>query len=567
MKTSLKACFVIVTLMIGFAPASRANPDRPTYLAGPYQAGVAAAHPIAADAGMEMLEKGGNAIDAALAIAFTLNVVEPAASGIGGGGFLMYRSAEKDAISYYDYRETAPKGLVRDAFSTDGSPSSSLLARGGLGVGVPGTVRGLLLAHEEHGTLPLDVILAPAIKAAREGFPVSDLLSTLILNNLDKISEDMAASEAYLEDGIFPLPVGSILVQEDLAKTLEAIAEKGADAIYGEEMAERIASAVRDSGGVMEASDIIAFEPNRREPLVGSYRGYQVYTAPPPSSGGIQLLQALGVLEGLDLSALDPDSPIHAAILITILNQTALDAAEHVADPGYHDVPMERLLSDEWRKSVSSVLPALIATGSHAAPEDPNTENEDPGNTTHLSVIDKDGNVVSLTQTINSFFGSGVMVPGTGILLNNEMFDFTAVDGASNFPEPGKKPRSSMTPTILVGSDGQLATLGTPGGLRIPGALLQLMVRRVDHGQNLSEAISAPRLHVDQRNKRVSFEQPIQNETMNEALSLLAEPEGWRIQQRSEWDSFFGGAHAVWLEDGIIEVSADPRRDGAVGAK
>ncbi|MCC5876897.1 MAG: gamma-glutamyltransferase [Candidatus Sumerlaeia bacterium] len=566
MKKSMKACFVLLALMIGFTPSSRANPDSPTFLSGPYKAGVAAAHPIAVDAGMSILDQGGNAIDAALAVAFTLNVVEPAASGIGGGGFLMYRSAEDGSVEYYDYRETAPAALLRDTFSPEGSPTSGMLARGGLGVGVPGTVKGLLRAHEEHGALPLDIILAPAIKAAREGFVVSELLAGMITDNLDKLADDEAASEAYLEDGIFPLTEGSVLVQEDLAKTLEAIAERGADAIYNEEMAEKIASAVRERGGVMEAADILAFDVTKREPLEGAYRDYQIYTAPPPSSGGIQVLQALGVLEQIDLSTIDPESAHHAAVLITLLNQTALDAFEHVADPGYHPVPIDEMLSEEWRDKMLALLPEMAEVESAKAEEVPVTPG-DPGNTTHLSVIDKDGNVVSLTQTINSFFGSGVMVPGTGILLNNEMFDFTAVDGAANFPEPGKKPRSSMTPTILVGSDGQLASIGTPGGLRIPGALLQLLVRRVDHGQNLSEAINAPRLHVDQRRKRVSFEGPVTNELMREALSLLDDPEGWSIQRRSEWDAFFGGAHAVWLEGGIMEISADPRRDGAVAGQ
>jgi gamma-glutamyltranspeptidase / glutathione hydrolase len=341
MRNSWKACVGIFAMFMGITTAVRANGEGETSISGPFKAAVAAAHPIAVEAGMEILRLGGNAIDAAVATAFTLGVVEPSASGIGGGGFLLYRDAVTDDAVFYDYRETAPAALTPDVLAVNGRYPATRLRDGGLAVGVPGTVRGLLLAHEEHGSLPLPVLLAPAIRAARDGFAISQLHVNLLNDNLDKLAGNEAAAEVHLEDALFPRPVGSILVQKDLATTLEAIAAHGVEAIYGGEMATRIAEAVVENGGVMTAGDVMGFAVVKREPLRGDYRGYTLLTAPPPSSGGIQLLQALGVLSRIDLSAHNPDSAIHAAILVTLLNQTMTDSDNHAADPGHHEIPMD----------------------------------------------------------------------------------------------------------------------------------------------------------------------------------------------------------------------------------
>ena len=528
-------------------------------------AAVAAAHPLAAEAGEGVLREGGNALDAAIAVAFALNVVEPQASGIGGGGFLIYREAATGKTYFLDYRETAPAALTEQHFTKDGKPASSTMRIGGLSVGTPGSARGLLEAHAKFGTMPLDRLLAPAIRHAEEGFAVSELFSRQAEEKMDMLMGSEAASATYLTDGMFPLEPGTILKQPALGATLRRLAAEGDSAIYSGVGAKAIADAVQAAGGVLAVEDLANFKPRWREALMGTYRGYDIVTAAPPSSGGLQLLQILACLEAYDLKSYGLDSKEHLALYIGAAAAAQEAARKHLADPATTTIPMAELTSREWIDAARArtTLPPPNPAPPAAA------KDEKSGNTSHFSVIDAQGNAVALTSTINGFFGAGVMVGSLGILLNNEMIDFDFESDSVNFPAAGKIPRSNMAP-LLVMKDGELiASVGSPGGTRIPGTMAQIMVRKIDFGESLQDAINGRRIHVDTKAGKISYEKRYSAEQIEEALALLAPGAEWKTQEMGEMDAYFGGAQGCWIEpasDGTpaMGAAADPRRDGAV---
>lgn len=533
---------------------------------------VAAAHPLAAEAGVEILEAGGNAMDAAVATAFALGVVEPYASGIGGGGFLVYFDAKSETTTIYDYREVAPMGLTQEHLLPNGKPDAAAFRSGGLAVAVPGMVRGLLTALEDKGTMTVEPLLQPAIRHAENGFEMSEALTTTIEERYDQILFDPVASKTFLDlDDEVP-PPGTLLKQPLLAATLRDIATRGEDAVYTAEPAAKIADAVVAAGGAMTADDIVNYKPRVREPISGGYRGHEISTIGPPSSGGIQIIQALGLLQPHDVAALGNYSPEYVALMAMALYETETSANDNIADPAFHDVPVEHLLSEKWLHEKGAVMeeilkPAVLDTTTGAIFEP--YRREPIGNTTHLSVVDKHGNIVALTQTINYFFGAGVMVPELGILMNNEMADFTYVATSQNFPKPGMIPRSSMGPMIISKDGAPVASLGSPGGTRIPGALVQIIVQKLDFGKSLQEAIDAPRIYVDSRRRTVHYESRIPKETIDAAAALLAPTGDWKFQEKEAFDRYFGGAQGIWLEESAPGVytpvgAADPRRDGAV---
>lgn len=568
------------------------------------RAAVAAAHPVATQAGIEILAAGGNAIDAAIATAFALNVVEPHAGGMGGGGFIVYYDAQTGREYFLDYRETAPSALQEEHFSIDGSPSSATMRSGGMAVGAPGMARGLLEVHERHGLMPRELLLAPAIRAAEEGTEVSPQLALMSANRSDDLMEDEHAAEIFLSGGLFPLDEGDVIYQPALAETLRRVAAEGAAAINEGEGAEAIAARVQEAGGVLTAEDIAAFEPRWRDPLRVRYRDYDIVTVGPPSAGGMQLAYALLVLEEFDFTGMDPDDPFVLAALAAAGETASALAREHIADPDYMHLSVEDLLSGDRiaetraRIAVPAVGEPVVAELVAEEPvveeeiaEEEVAEEQEPerrfvprpwrpedatepvsliydGNTTHLSVIDAHGNAVALTQTINSFFGAGIMAGELGLMLNNEMFDFDFTEGSVNFPAPGKIPRSSMTP-VLVFRDGQLVgTLGSPGGTRIPQSMARILTGKIDFELSLQEAVDLPRIFVDPRLRRISYESRLDAETVTTALGLVDFAEGeYSTRSMGDFDHYFGGAHACWLDrtpagTHYLTGAADPRRDG-----
>lgn len=520
---------------------------------------VAAAHPLAAQVGAEILKKGGNAIDAAVATAFTLNVVEPNASGIGGGGFMVIRPAETGETVIIDFREVAPLKATADMYELDenGKVKDFANSRGYRAVAVPGQVAGLALALEKYGTISLAEALEKAIYYAENGFEVSGTLAKIIADKYDKIKAFPATAEIYLKDGL-PLEEGDILVNKDLANTLRLIAEQGPDAFYEGPIAEAIAADMAANGGLITLEDLANYEPTIRKPVVGTYRGYEIISMPPPSSGGTHIIQMLNMLEGFDLSAMEHNSAEHIHILAEVMKRAFADRAKYMGDPDFVDIPLEGLLSKEYAAQLRETIDLETASTEVTAGDPAAFEG---ANTTHLSVIDKDGNIVALTQTIECFFGSGVVVPGTGILLNDQMHDFNPRPGTANSIEPGKKPLSSMSPTIVLKDGKPFLTVGSPGGPRIITAVLQIISNVIDFGMSIQEAIEAPRIHCQGAEIRMEDRIP-------EEVRAQLEEMGHTIDVRGSYDLHFGGAQGILLspEDGKLHGGADPRRDGvAVG--
>ena len=462
---------------------------------------VATESPAAAGAGLEVLDAGGNAVDAAVATAFALGVAQPQSCGIGGGGFMVYRGADGE-VAALDFRETAPEAITADAFQGDGIYTAYT---GHKTVGVPGTVAGLNAALERYGTVELSEAIAPAERLAREGFEVPESLTESMGENAGRLRLFPAAREQYLVDGEDPYEPGSTLVQTDLADTLALISRDGPDAFYRGEIADKVVEDMQNAGdypgdeGLLTADDLAGYEAKWREPLRGEYRGHEIVAMPPPTSGGIAVIEMLNILEGYDLSEMGQSSADSLHVISEAQKLAFADREEYVGDPDFVDVPTEELTdkgyADDRRSDIAmeeaatAYDPGEFGQGDRASGSGDNPE----GSTTHLSVIDEAGNAVALTCTIEQSFGSGVVAPGTGFLLNNELTDFSD-PGAANEPEPGKRPRSSMSPTIVVRDGEPVLVVGASGGSQIIMGALHAVVNTVDYGQGPAQAIDAERL-------------------------------------------------------------------------
>ena len=464
---------------------------------------VVSAHPIATKIGMEVLRDGGNAVDAAVAVGFAMGVVDQFHSGIGGGGFIVIRMAD-GTIHTIDGRETAPAAATRDMYLRDGEFDPSLSQEGVLAVGVPGIVAAYEEALDLVGTKALAEVIQPSILVARDGFKLDKPYANVIQETAEKLKTDPASAAIYLHKDGSPLAAGEILRQPDLAATYEKIAAGGADYFYRGEFAEQLADYMKANDGLITAADMTGYTVRHREPVVGSYRDYEVIGMAPPSSGGVHVLQILnmleasGVLEGK--SGWDSESVYLTA---RFMSQAFEDRSLHLGDGDFYNVPVDFLASQAYADSVVKVI---MSENTATVPQTGATRFEwSPGSTTNFCVVDKWGNTVAVNQTVNLWFGSKLTLPGTGVVLNDEMDDFSAqpgmpnafglIGGEANSIAPGKRPLSSMSPTIVVKDGKPVLLLGGAGGSRIITAVLQLIVNFVDFGMTVETAQEQPRFH------------------------------------------------------------------------
>jgi len=522
---------------------------------------VSSDHILASQAGIAMLQRGGNAVDAAVATSLAVGVVNPTSCGIGGGGFMLVFNRRSETVTALDYREVAPAAATKDMFIRDGHAVPELSLAGGLAVAVPGEVAGLITALRRFGTLPFEVVAQPAIAYARDGFPIGPHLAQAIARTLERIRQrpDLAAI-LLRPDGSAPAE-GDILRQPDLARTLEAIARSGREAFYSGSAATAIVDSVRDAGGIMTRADLAAYRPAWRVPLRGDFHGYDVYSMPPPSSGGGVVIEALNILRDDDLAVLEQNSPTYLHLLAGALQFGFADRAAYYGDPDFVTVPMPMLLSRTRARRQREALSAATTFsptyfGSVAGAPD--------AGTSHLSVIDRWGNAVACTTTINTTFGSLLVAKGTGIILNNEMDDFAAQPGGrnvfglvgseANSIAPRKRPLSSMTPTIVLRKGQAVAALGGSGGPLITTATLQVLLNALVFGQDATASVTTPRVHHQWVPPVMLVEPGIDTGTRG-ALERVG-------QQVKEFADIGAVQLVLHRPDGQLDGAADPRKGG-----
>jgi len=527
---------------------------------------VVSVDPLATKVGLDVLRRGGNAVDAAVATFLALAVTHPQAGNLGGGGFMLVRMAD-GTMSAIDFRETAPAAAHPDLYlNPDGSVDSERSLVGATAAAVPGSPAGLLLALRQHGSRPLAELAAPAIALARDGFDVDCFLAT-DLQAERKLLARFPSTRAVFFAGERPLRAGERLVQHDLAGTLTRFAEGGFDGFYRGRTAELLVAQMQQDGGHITAADLGGYTTKARTPLRGTYRGYEVVCMPPPSSGGVALLQMLNILEPYDLATSGWGASATLHLMIETMKRAYADRARWLGDPDFFPVPVEGLVSKRYAERLRAGLRTDAAT--EVAPGMPPGA-EEGEHTTHFSVVDAAGNAVACTTTINSTFGSGLVVAGAGFLLNNEMDDFAAkpgvpnqfglVGGKANAVGAGKRPLSSMTPTILC-QDGRVRfVLGSPGGGRIINTVLQVVLNLVDHGMSLEHAVRAPRVHHQWRPAALQWET---NALVGDVRVRLTDL-GHRFAQSPR---SIGQCQAIEVTRGGLRIGvADPRSSGSAAA-
>ena len=527
---------------------------------------VAAAHPLAAKAGLEILQKGGNAIDAAIATSFALGVVEPNASGLGGGGFAIVYVAKEKKSYVVDYRETAPLAAKLSSYKVDekGKPIDDAmgLVTGYQSVAVPGQLRGMEMLHQKFGSMKWDELMAPAIAQSEAGLTVSENFSGIITEELGRIAKDSPSytwmQQVYYKDGLPAMP-GDVIKNTELTATLKKVAQGGADVFYKGEIGDLIVREYAEKGNKwLTKEDLTNYKAIMREPVQGNYRGYTVMTVPPPSSGGVALLEILNILEGYDLGKMGAGSADAMHVIIEAQKLAFADRAKYMADPAFSKVPLVGLMDKKYADERRKLIDLKQGNTQIKAGEPGKYES---GSTTSFSVVDKEGNMVTITQTINHFMGSAVVPAGTGVILNDEMDDFTIDAKSVNAPEPGKRPLSSMAPTIVLKDGAPFVTIGTPGATRIITTISNLIVDLIDFNMDLQPAILYPRFH-NTNSPATSLEARIPQDIVK-----ALEGRGHKFEIKKDLDLFFGGAQGVmFAPDGKLHGGADPRRDGvAVG--
>jgi gamma-glutamyltranspeptidase/glutathione hydrolase len=528
---------------------------------------VASQEKLATHVGVDILKAGGNAVDAAVAVGFALAVTHPQAGNIGGGGFMLVHLAARNETIAIDYRETAPAAMTRDIFLDDKGEADPKKSRdSALGVGVPGTVAGLALAHERYGSgkFTLAQLIAPAIKVAREGFAVDDELADTLPRAQPRLARWPASAKIFLKSDGVALGRGDRLVQADLAASLEAIANGGPRAFYEGPLAEKIVGGVRQNGGILALDDLKNYRAIVRPPVRGTYRGYDIASMPPPSSGGVHLIQILNILEGFPLRDSGALSAATLHLMIEAMKPAYADRAEFLGDPAFVKIPVAGLTSKRYATELRKAIDPERARPSqtiHAG----NPAPHEGDNTTHFSVVDAQGNAVANTYTLNFFYGLGLVPEGTGIIMNNELDDFAAKPGAANAfglvggdanaPGPAKRPLSSMSPTIVTRDGRVFLVTGTHGGSRIITMVLQIILDVIDHQMNIAEAVAAPRIHHQWLPDQVDAEQGLSPDTIR-----LLEARGHRIAVGRT----FGSANSILVTPEGLTGAADPRQRGTL---
>ncbi len=531
---------------------------------------VAAQDRIAAEVGADILRKGGNAVDAAVATGFALAVTHPQAGNLGGGGFMMVALAKQKKVVAIDYREMAPKAATRDLFiGANGDVDNEKARFTRASAGVPGTVAGLIHALETYGTMSLAQVLEPAIRLAEDGFAVPWGLAYAMGENRERFAKDPSSAAYFLHPDGTPYAAGETLKQADLATTLRAIAEHGRAGFYEGPVAAQIVAEMKQGNGLITEDDLKAYRVVEREPVRGTYRGYEIASMPPPSSGGTHLIQMLNILEGYDLKATGHNSADYIHRLVEAMRRAYADRAKHMGDPAFWQVPVAGLISKSYADGQRKTIDLTKATSSKdvSAGDPPAKESQD---TTHFSVMDKDGNAVANTYTINFAFGSGYSVDGAGFLLNNEMDDFAAkpgvpnayglIGGDANAIEPQKRPLSSMTPTIVLKDGEPVIATGSPGGSTIITVVMQVLLNVFDFDMNIAEATAAPRIHHQWLPDNVITEDGVSIDTLrilqSRGFILPADANG-QLTHR-----VLGRANSIMRTGGLLFGSADPQRRG-----
>ncbi|MBD8882042.1 gamma-glutamyltransferase [Rhodanobacter sp. 7MK24] len=571
MNTFLRGRALLLGLLLasGAAPASDVTPQPAPAAASvqpaqrPGHAGIASANFLATNAGFEVLAKGGNAFDAAVAVASTLSVVEPESSGIGGGFMATLHIAKDDSDAFIDARETAPMAVnPKDYLNPDGTPNRDTALKGPLSAGIPGEPAGLALLAKRYGKLPLSVSLAPAIRIARDGFKPDSRLLGAIKDEQKNLERWPASAGKFLPAGKPPVD-GAIWRDPDQARTWESIAQKGADGFYRGEVAQKLVDAVRAAGGDWTLQDLANYRARERTPIVVDYRGYRIVTAPPPSSGGVAIAEILNILRGYDLAKMDQAHRMH--YVIEAMRRAFRDHNDYLGDPDFVKMPLDMLLSPYYADGLrQSILPDQATPSSML----PHESAHDPGmHTTHFSIIDKDGNMVAITSTVNYILGSTFVAKDTGVLLNDEMDDFALVPdkpnvygllgSEANAPVGGKRMLSSMSPSIVVGKD-RSAVIGSPGGSTIITQVLEGILHFID-GESAQQITAARRFHHQFLPDLVYVEDGVFDPATSEQLKkmgyTLKPREGWGFMNVVTWDH----------KTNTLDAASDPRRPSGLG--
>lgn len=547
--------------------ADNINQETSSYEATGVNYGISTQGKYSSLAADEMFKKGGNIIDAVVAASFTVSVERPQSTGIGGGGFMIFR--KKDGSTYaIDFRERAPLKATPDMYIQNGKGNTRLSQNGILASATPGLVAGLIEVHKKFGSLPLKTVMQSAIDLAENGFPIYSTLHRALTYRAKVLNQDPEARKIFLDREGKPLPLGHLLVQKDLAQTLRKISEKGSDEFYKGETSKKIVKFFSQAKGVLSQKDLAQYKVKWRTPITGKYKNYEVISMPPPSSGGIHILQFLNFLENDDLKSKGVLSTESIHLAASALQHAFADRAAHIGDPDFVEVPVQKLVAPEYVQSRRSnvILDKAKTAVEVKAGEFPTQESTE---TTHLSIMDKDGNAVSTTQTINGWFGSGVVVPGTGILMNNEMDDFSIQDGVPNLfgavgvkskdktlnaIAPLKTPLSSMSPTLLVQNGETVLSLGAPGGTRIISCVAQTILNYTEFNLSLKDAISIIRYHHQWQPDVLFIDPPGPKRKVLRDLQKM----GYKVEVKPNNCSVM----AVSKENNIFRAVSDPRDIG-----
>ena len=523
---------------------------------------VVTSHYLATDEALKVLERGGNAIDAAVTAAFALAVTQPRSGNIGGGGFMLISSEQKDEVVAIDYREKAPASASRDMFlGADGNADEELSRYSHKSAGVPGTVAGLALALEKYGTISLAKALEPAIRLAQEGFIVPVRFSDGIKSVADRLRKYDSSRKVFFKPDGSSYEPGDMFVQKDLAATLKRIAEQGSKGFYEGRTADLLVEEMKRGGGLITHEDLKNYQPAVRRPVHGNYRGYDIYSMSPPSSGGTHIVQILNILEGFPIGWTGHNSAATIHLMAEAMKRAYADRSEYLGDSDFVQVPIQGLTSKAYAEKLRRTISRTRATASATLLPD-NPVPYESSETTHFSIVDKFGNAVSNTYTINFSYGSHIVVDGAGFLLNNEMDDFSAkpgvanayglIGGEANKIEPNKRMLSSMSPTIVKRDGRNFLVTGSPGGSRIITTTLQVLINVIDHHLNIQAAVSAPRVHHQWLPDEIRIEEGISPDTVR-----LLEQMGHTVSRKSA----MGASQSIMVgKDGIMYGGADPRR-------